>query len=60
MSRFALSTLVAVAIASRSAFAQPDPADPTPLTAKTYAYPSAIASVPLSLTALQPSPFLPC
>ncbi|KAH0832850.1 hypothetical protein J3R83DRAFT_11777 [Lanmaoa asiatica] len=45
MSRSALSALIAVAIASRLAFAQPDPADPTPLTAKTYAYPSGIASI---------------
>ncbi|KAG8213494.1 hypothetical protein J3R82DRAFT_12033 [Butyriboletus roseoflavus] len=48
MSRSALSALIAVAIASRSAFAQPDPADPTPLTAKTYAYPSGIANDPVT------------
>lgn len=42
MSRSALSAVIALALASRSAFAQVDPADPTPLTAKTYAYPSGI------------------
>ncbi|KAF8434200.1 hypothetical protein L210DRAFT_3411075 [Boletus edulis BED1] len=47
MSRSTLSLLIAVAIASKSAFAQPDPADPTPLTAKTYAYPSGLACIPL-------------
>ncbi|KAI6155261.1 hypothetical protein BKA82DRAFT_991835 [Pisolithus tinctorius] len=41
MPGFALSTLFAVAIASK-AFAQPDPADPTPLTDKQYAYPTGI------------------
>ncbi|KAG9314771.1 hypothetical protein JVU11DRAFT_3854 [Chiua virens] len=42
MSRSALSALIVLVIASRSAFAQPDPADPTPLTAKHYAYPTGI------------------
>ncbi|KAI9569220.1 hypothetical protein HD554DRAFT_2091984 [Boletus coccyginus] len=37
-----LSAVIALALVSRSAFAQPDPADPTPLTEKTYAYPSGI------------------
>ena len=46
MSRSALSLVAVLALASRSALAQPDPADPTPLTAKTYAYPSGIASIP--------------
>ncbi|KAI6042529.1 hypothetical protein EDC04DRAFT_3058510, partial [Pisolithus marmoratus] len=41
MPGFALSTLLTIAIASK-AFAQPDPADPTPLTAKQYAYPTGI------------------
>ena len=58
MSRSALSALVVVAIASRLALAQPDPADPTPLTAKTYTY-SDIASIPL-LSTLHPLPFSPC
>ncbi|KAF9220446.1 hypothetical protein BS17DRAFT_787441 [Gyrodon lividus] len=42
MSRSALSALFVVALASKSTFAQPDPADPTPLVDKTYAYPSGI------------------
>ncbi|KAF9234084.1 hypothetical protein BU15DRAFT_53062 [Melanogaster broomeanus] len=42
MSRSALSALFVVALAAKSAFAQPDPADPTPLVSKTYAYPSGI------------------
>ncbi|KAI9568153.1 hypothetical protein HD554DRAFT_2191607 [Boletus coccyginus] len=42
MSRSVLSAVVALALVSRSALAQPDPADPTPLTEKTYAYPSGI------------------
>ncbi|KIJ13179.1 hypothetical protein PAXINDRAFT_170792 [Paxillus involutus ATCC 200175] len=42
MSRSTLSALLAVALASKFAFAQPDPADPTPLVDKTYAYPSGI------------------
>ncbi|KAL4066910.1 hypothetical protein V8B97DRAFT_348878 [Scleroderma yunnanense] len=41
MTGFALSTLFAIAIASK-ALAQPDPADPTPLTDKHYAYPTGI------------------
>ncbi|KAI9568151.1 hypothetical protein HD554DRAFT_2260752 [Boletus coccyginus] len=43
-SRSVLSAVIALALVSRSAFAQPDPADPTPLTEKTYAYPSGIAN----------------
>lgn len=46
MPGFALSALFAVAIASKAAFAQPDPADPTPLTDKHYAYPTGIVSIP--------------
>ncbi|KAG6334137.1 hypothetical protein ID866_4944 [Astraeus odoratus] len=42
MPGFGLSTLFAVAIASKAVFAQPDPADPTPLTDKQYAYPTGI------------------
>jgi hypothetical protein len=42
MSRSALSVLVAVAVASRLALAQIDPADPTPLVSKTYLYPNGI------------------
>jgi len=42
MSRSALSALLFVAIASKSALAQPDPADPEPLTDKSYSYPSGI------------------
>lgn len=45
MPGFALSALFAVAIA-KAAFAQPDPADPTPLTDKHYAYPTGIVSPP--------------
>ncbi|KAN0083951.1 hypothetical protein V8E55_007455 [Tylopilus felleus] len=44
MSRSALSFFITLAIASRSALAQIDPADPNPLTAKTYAWPSQIAN----------------
>jgi len=42
MSRSALSAILAFAAVSKFAFAQPDPADPTPLVDKTYAYPSGI------------------
>ncbi|KAG1725499.1 uncharacterized protein EDB91DRAFT_1168267 [Suillus paluster] len=42
MSRSTLSVLLAFAAASKFALAQPDPADPTPLVDKTYAYPSGI------------------
>ncbi|KAH7923176.1 hypothetical protein BV22DRAFT_1106222 [Leucogyrophana mollusca] len=42
MSRSTLSALLAVAAVSKFALAQPDPADPTPLVDKHYAYPSGI------------------
>ncbi|EGN98627.1 hypothetical protein SERLA73DRAFT_181179 [Serpula lacrymans var. lacrymans S7.3] len=42
MSRSTLSAILAVAAASTLVFAQPDPADPTPLVDKHYAYPSGI------------------
>jgi len=42
MSRSALSLVVALAIASRTALAQIDPADPNPLTDKIYAWPTGI------------------
>ncbi|KAG0700156.1 hypothetical protein DFH29DRAFT_933391 [Suillus ampliporus] len=42
MSRSTLSVLLALAATSKFALAQPDPADPTPLVDKTYAYPSGI------------------
>lgn len=42
MSRSILSVLLAIAATSKLALAQPDPADPTPLVDKTYAYPSGI------------------
>ncbi|KAG2034999.1 hypothetical protein BDR03DRAFT_935025 [Suillus americanus] len=42
MSRSTLSVLLAIAATSKLALAQPDPADPTPLVDKTYAYPSGI------------------
>lgn len=57
MSRSALSALVVAAIAARLVLAQPDPADPTPLTAKTYAYPSGIASIILPLLSSIPDRF---
>jgi hypothetical protein len=44
MSRSTLSVLLAIAATSKLALAQPDPADPTPLVDKTYAYPSGIVS----------------
>jgi hypothetical protein len=49
MSRSALSAILAFAAVSKFAFAQPDPADPTPLVDKTYAYPSGIVSFPPSI-----------
>jgi len=44
MSRSTLSVLLAIAATSQFVLAQPDPADPTPLVDKTYAYPSGIVS----------------
>lgn len=49
MSRSTLSAILALAAFSNFAFAQPDPADPTPLVDKTYAYPSGIVSFPSSI-----------
>jgi len=42
MSRTTLSTLLTLAVTARFAFAQPDPADPTPLVDKHYSYPGGI------------------
>lgn len=49
MPGLALSALFAIAIA-KATFAQPDPADPTPLTDKHYSYPTGIVSTASNAT----------